>query len=391
MLQTGLRVAPRMSLGTRLALDLMPLGPAAVLARAALVAAGNPALRIVAPGGGQSFHPLFDPDGIATAGDSLTAHVLRQIGGLRLTPRERVLALALTEALEPTGWLGAETKALARDCGVAAEEMEAVLQRLQQLEPSGVFARSLAECLRLQAIDAGEMTQAMTAVLDRLPRIAEGDVAGVAQDCGLALAEIDGAVRRLRSFNPKPGLAFTAPMPAFPPDLLARRTASGWRVERHPAAVRFELRKGVGDPAIARLWSQAIERRADLGLMIAGVVVQRQAAFLEGTGDLLSLTSQELAKAADVHVSTVNRALKGTIMATPSVTGPLRDWTARPVRAEGGPSVTAAKRSLAQLLSDPETTGLSDAALSQALAALGIPIARRTVAKYRLELTGKRA
>ena len=151
MLQTDLRISPRISAGTRLAIDLMPLGLAAVLARAALVAAENPAMRIAVPEGGHGHQPLFDPDGIAAASDSLIGHVVRQIGGLPLTPRQRVLALALTEALEPTGWLDADLWSLARAYGVTKEEMEAVLQLLQTLEPSGVFARSLAECLRLQA------------------------------------------------------------------------------------------------------------------------------------------------------------------------------------------------------------------------------------------------
>lgn len=389
MLQTDLRISPRMSLGTRLAVDLMPLGPSALLARAALVAVENPALRIVAPEGGQGLHPLFDPDAMAAAGGSLIAHVLGQIEMLGLTPRARVLALALAESLEPTGWLGAGIPALARACGVPAQEMESVLHRLQQLEPAGLFARSLAECLRLQAIDSGELTQAMAAVLDRLPLIAAGDAEAVAQDAGLPRAEIESAIRKLRAYNPKPGLAFAAPMPALsPPDLLARRMASGWNVERHPAFPRFEMRRGAGDPASARLWCQAIERRADLGLMISRLVVQRQLAFLEGQGDLLSLTSQDLGKAANVHVATVNRVLKGTVMATPSITGPLRLWMARPVRAEGGATIAAAKRSLARLLSDPATGGLSDAALSRALADQGIRIARRTVAKYRQSLKG---
>ena len=395
MLQTspspGPRLAARLSAGTRLALDLMPLAPAAVFVRAALVAVENPALRIVTPEGAQGFHPLFDPEGVAAAGDSLVAHVLRQIETLRLTAREKIVALALTEALEPTGWLGVEVAVLARACGVAAQEMERVLHRLQQLEPSGLFARTLAECLRIQAIDAGELTPAMEAVLEGLPRIAEGDAIGVARDSGLPPDAIERAVRKIRTFNPKPGLVFTAPMPVTsPPDVIARRGAGGWRAERHPATPRFERRKDMGDPVAARLWAQALARRADLGLMIADQMVQRQSAFLDGTGDMRPLTSQELAQATGLHVSTVNRIVKGTVMATPARTAPLRHWMARPLRAEGGASTAAARHRLGRLLSDPGTAGLSDAALTQMLEGEGIRIARRTVAKYRLALMGRR-
>ena len=349
MLQTGPRIAPQISAGTRLAINLMPLGPAAVLARAALVAAENPALRIAVPEGGRGHQPLFDPDGVPAESDSLIGHIVRQIGALPLTPRQRVLALALTEALEPTGWLGADLGSLARAYGVSQDELEAVLRLLQTLEPSGVFARSLAECLRLQAMDAGIATQAVLAVLDRLPRLAEGDIAGLARDTGLPSAEIERAVRQIRALNPKPGLALSGPMPpAFPPDVIARRTATGWRAERHPALPRLEIYKDVGDPTLARLWQQAISRRADLGLTIANLVLTRQNGFLDGQCDLLTLTSAELAEASDVHVATVNRVLKGTTMSTPLATGPLRLWTARPLQGVGGPSAIAVKRSLAR-------------------------------------------
>lgn len=388
MLETSPRIAPRMTPGVRLAIGLMSVGPAAVLARAALVAAENPALRIVPPGDAFGHRPLFDPDGMAAPEGSLIGHVLRQIGHLNLTPRDRVLALVLVESLEPTGWLGVEIGVLARDCAVAPDALEAVLRRLQTLEPAGIFARSLAECLWLQAEDRDIMDEPMRAVLDRLPRLALGDLAGLAEEAGLTVDAVEHAARQIRALNPKPGLAFSGPTPpAFPPDLVARRGAKGWTVEPHPARTQIELRRGIGDPQVARLWKQAIERRADLGLVIAELIVQRQSSYLDGQGELSVLTSAELSAVVGVHISTVNRVLKGTFMATPSIVAPLRDWTARPIQADGGTSAIFAKSNLKRLLSDPANAGLSDANLSKLLAEMGSAVARRTVNKYRAELS----
>lgn len=391
MLQTTLNVVPRMTAGLGLSIALLPLTSLAVMARAALVASENPALRIVQPQGGQGRRPLLGPEEIAAREDSLIGHVLRQIGQLGLSPRHRVLALALSEALEPTGWLGAELGQLARDCGVPLAEMEIVLQRLQTLEPSGIFARSLSECLRLQAIDAGQATAAVLAVLSRLPLLAAGNLPDLARDSGLSDDAIHKAVRQIRALNPKPGLLFSGPMPpAFPPDLVARRTRVGWIAERHPALPRLEVRRAMGDPRTARLWQQAVERRAELGRVIASLILERQRAFLDGTGDLCALTSAELADATGVHVATVNRVVKGTTVATPSGTGPLRGWMARPLKSAGGPSAAAVKQGLARLLEDPAHAALSDARLALLLALAGLHVARRTVAKYRSQLVGQR-
>lgn len=389
MLQTSPRPGPRMTAGIRQAISLLSLTLTAVLARVALAATENPALRIVPPEGERQHRPLLDPDGLASPGESLIGHVLRQIRQMGLSPRDRVLALALTEALEPTGWLGTELPEIARGCGVPLAEMEAVLRRLQTMEPSGLFARSLAECLRLQAADAGLATSEVAAVLDRLPLLAKGDMKALAQDAGIDPAAVNWAARVIRALNPKPGLAFSGPMPpAAPPDLVARRRVDGWVALPHPALPRLEIRHDTGDRRSASLWQQAVRRRAELGAEIAGLILCRQAAHLDETGDLRAITSVELAAAVGVHVATVNRILKGTTIEAPSGTGPLRDWMARPVRTGGPPAKIVSER-LADLLASPTFGSMSDARLAEVLCREGLTVARRTVAKYRAELTRK--
>lgn len=393
MLQTSSRPAPRLTPGLRQSIALLPLALPTLLARLALAAAENPALRLVPPGDGggpAGQRPLFDADSLAAPAEGLIAHVLRQIDRLNLAPRERVLALVLVEALEPTGWLGRDPARLARECGVPAAQLETILHRLQRLDPAGLFACSLAECLRLQAEDAGIADPAMLAVLDHLPLLAKGDLAALAAATGHAPEDIDRAARRIRGLNPKPGLALGGPLPpALPPDLVAHRDANGWRAAPHPALPRIEIRTGAGDPRQARLWQDAVQRRAAMGQRIAGLILSHQGAALDGSGPLRALTSSELASATGLHLSTVNRILTGTVLATPQGTFPLRQFLSRPLPQNGAPAAQA-MRALAALLDRPGQPRPPDGRLAELLAAQGYPLARRTVAKYRRALAKTR-
>jgi RNA polymerase sigma-54 factor len=175
-------------------------------------------------------------------GPGLHAHVLLWIDRQFPPGDDRRLALALAEVLEPTGWLGEMPEQIAARTGQPLGRLRDVLARLQRIEPAGLFARDLAECLRLQAQAAGVLDAAMQAVLARLDLLARGGVAAVAQAAHVPVAELAAAVARLRGFDPKPGLAFE-PAPAqvsrrHVPDLVARRNeGGGWQAELHPAAL----------------------------------------------------------------------------------------------------------------------------------------------------------
>ena len=117
------------------------------------------------------------------------AHVLAAID-LKVTgEKERAIALALAEALEPTGWLGQPVSVIAARLQVKPREVEAVLRQLQQIEPPGLFARDLAECLKLQALDDGSYDRTMAVVLDHLDLLAAGDLARIATLAKVGLAE----------------------------------------------------------------------------------------------------------------------------------------------------------------------------------------------------------
>lgn len=387
MLTTTPRPGPRLTAGLAQAISLLSLTAGELSARLAVEAASNPALRLVPPAEGP-LRPLFDPGGLAAPAGSLIAHVLAQVAAMRLAPRPLAIALALAEGLEPTGWLGPTPAAVARACGVAEAEVLAVLARLQRMEPGGLFARTLAECLRLQAAAAGDLTPAVGAVLDHLALLARGDLAAIARQTGRPEAELAQAARLIRGMNPKPGLAFEGPMPLPPPaDLAARRTPGGWEAVANPAMFSVEVLPGRGDAAAAAGIGRAVEQRRRIAAQVGTLLLRHQAGWLDG-GALSPLATQALAGAAGLHVATVNRLLRGVSIRTPRGTLPLRALAARPVRPDG-PAAETVKQRLAELLRRAGAGRPSDARLAAQLQAEGLAVARRTVAKYRAAIEGQ--
>lgn len=327
----------------------------------------------------------------AAAAPSLVSHVLGLIDAMRLEPAEARIAEALAGALEPTGWLGSTPAEIARQLGVAIPAVEAVLRRLQdRAEPTGLFARNLAECLRLQAADAGELDPLMIAVLDRLELLAKGDLDRIAREAGTEVDEIRTRLARLRGYDPKPGAGFEPlSTPLREPDLIAQKGRNGWIVSLNRSAlpsitVAAGRAKGRAE---ARALARMVEGRNATLLSVGQEILQRQMAALdEGIGRLEPMTMAEIAGALDLHESTVSRVVAGAAVDTPRGTWWLRMLFTKAAR-EGGPSAGALRDRLARLVADenPEAP-LSDDALAAALAAGGAPIARRTVAKYRAML-----
>ena len=328
---------------------------------------------------------------MAAAGPGLQAHVAGQLAGLRLKGAEARLADGLALALEPSGWLGRPLEVLAAEAGLSPAQAGAVLARVQAAaDPAGLFARGLAECLRLQAEEAGWLDPLAEGVLARLPLVAAGAVDRIARELAAEEAAVEAAIRRIRGLDPKPGARFAAcAAPLREPDLIAVPGPEGWEVRLNDAALpalRLAGGKGPGRSA-ARALLRMVEGRNATLLRVARAILSRQVAALEqGTGALRPMTMAEVAEATGLNQSTVSRAVAGTAVDTPRGTWWLRRLFSRPVRGEG-PAAAALRDSLARLVAaeDPSRP-LADEALAEALAAAGAPVARRTVAKYRAML-----
>ena len=359
-------------------------------------------------------HADLDWDGLANLAEqgpeSLVQFVLRQIDLTIFDPRQRVIAYALSEALEPSGWLGRPLPEIADACGTEEEEVEAVLGIVQRLEPEGVFARDLAECLRIQARERGELDDVMAVVLDNLEVLANGDMAQLARRAGGTVEDVASCLKLIREMNPKPGEAYEAePLRVHAPDVVVSRGKDGWVVDLNrstlPSLVINEEyaaqigKAGRGQAAeagntfvneaigSARWLRRALDQRNSTTLKIAGEIVRQQADFLtQGLSALKPLALKDIAEAVGMHESTVSRVTSGLLLATPKGCYPLKSlFSVSLVTDEGDAKAAAAVRNMIQAIIADEPAGkpLSDDAIAVIVSERGVKLARRTVAKYR--------
>ena len=392
----------QLNIGLQASIRILRADAAGLTAYLEEQAAENPHLRLdpaplPAPGDWlPRWSRAFTRDPVASeqagAGPGMMAHVLAAIDRRMKGVDERAIALALAEALEPSGWLGLPLAGIAAGLQMPVRAVEAVLLRLQEIEPVGLFARDLAECLRLQAQEQGSYDAVMAQVLDNLGLLASGHLAQLAVRIGVAEAEIGLRFRLIRAMNPKPGTEFDtlAVAHAREPDLVAVPVpGGGWEVALNRSslpALRIDA-AAVGKPGglgQARAVLRMVEARNSTLLRVGREVLQRQRAALEAAaGALVPMTMAEIALALDLHESTVSRVVAGTAVDTPHGTWWLRRLFSRGL-GPGQVAGAALRDRLARLVADePRGAPLSDAALAAALSIEGAGVARRTVAKYR--------
>ncbi len=373
-------------------------------------AADNPLLNVVhvAPSIGEwlprwqgfigqsSAHSSDGMADIANPAPGLIAHVMAGIKALDLGPQDRRIALSLTEALEPSGWLGRSLPQVATDCAATVAEVQTVLTRLQTIDPPGIFARNLAECLTLQLQDLGQLDPPMRLLLANLPLLASGDTERLAKLCHTDADGILARFRRIRTLNPKPGAEFgtgSAP-PTREPDLLAEPTETGgWRISLNrsalPSVEVSGTEKGApGHRSHARALQNLVAARNATLLAVGTEIAARQSAALaNGPAALTPLRMADIAETLNLHESTISRVVAGASLDTPRGTWWLRKmFTTRITGLDGhGHSAAALRAVLAELVrqEDPQSP-YSDQALAEALSLhSGVNLARRTVAKYR--------
>lgn len=337
----------------------------------------------------------FPVDQIASAAAGLHEHAWREICLVLSSARERSIAGHFLEALEATGWLGRSVADIARDAGCDRREAEAILQKIQHIDPPGLFARSLAECLKLQAEDAEVLTEELSCLLDNLPMLARGEFDELAMVCGCSRKDIAAHFATIRGFNPKPGLAFGFDdIGSAAPDLVVSMSGDGIKVDLNRSSLpTITVRDATGlteaDQRMldaAKSVARAVERRNISTLQIATEIIRRQSEFLrDGPASLKPLTLRDVAKATGLHESTVSRVTAGLRVDTPRGPLGLRDFFSGALATEGDPISTAAVRTRIGAMIEAEDPAhpLSDAEIAARLSDDGIQIARRTVTKYR--------
>ncbi|AWH36149.1 RNA polymerase factor sigma-54 [Stenotrophomonas sp. ZAC14D1_NAIMI4_6] len=346
--------------------------------------------------------------------ETLADHLLWQLHLSHLSMRDRSIGAALIDALEEDGYLReplatiAETLLPAIHAG--EDEILTVLHQVQRFDPVGVAARCLGECLRLQLdvlpTDTPGLALARQVAAGPLERLPRSGVAGLAHELKQPLAEVETAVALLRSLDPRPGtqIAPLAQDTYVVPDVVVWRQNGLWRaalaahagpkVIIHRGYEQMIRRCGEADAGYLRAQLQearwllkGLQARGETLLRVVHSLIHQQAGFLEfGEQALRPLTLREIAAELGLHESTVSRAIARKHVRTPRGTLPLRAFFASGIDTEGGgeASSTAIQAMIRRLIDDENPRKpLSDAKLADLLKTSGIPVARRTVAKYR--------
>ncbi len=357
-------------------------------------------------GGGEDF-PGIDERGAAEG--SLADHLDAQIGPAARDPRTAFIARHIVGLLDEAGYLPVSLREVAADLGVALAEAEAGLALVQSLDPTGVGARSLGECLMLQAREADRYDPCMARLLDNLDLLARGELPRLKRMCGVDDEDFADMLAELRGYDPKPGLRFgsTGGDPVTPDILVAARADGGWDIRINEATLPrlivnrsyYVEMRGACDDKAARGWLsdkladarwlvKALDQRQKTILKVASELVKQQDGFFRhGVSHLRPLTLRAVAEAIGMHESTVSRVTSNKYLSCERGTFELKYFFTSGVGAtdgEGGASAEAVKAAIRQLIDaeDPKVI-LSDDALVDLLKARGYDLARRTVAKYR--------
>ena len=362
--------------------------------------------------GGASSDSEDLPDYPQTVADKppLREHLMQQIRLVLPDPVERIVAAQLVDQLDEAGYLSGDLDALAATLGMSRRELDGAIERLHGLEPVGVFARSLAECLAIQLRDRNRLDPAMQALLANLELLAKGDKPRLMRLCGIDAEDLDDMIAEIRTLDPRPAAGFDAP-PASPliPDVLMRvvQGGQGWLVELNSDTLPRLIvdrryydtvaRTGNGKARDAKRFLaarlqeanwlvRALDQRARTILRVATAIVERQRAFFEhGISQLRPLVLRDIAEAIEVHESTVSRATANKYIATPRGTFELKFFFSTAVGAAANGEAHSAEsiRHRIKSMVAGESDILSDDAIVSALRREGYDLARRTVAKYR--------
>ncbi|MGH6718670.1 MAG: RNA polymerase factor sigma-54, partial [Alphaproteobacteria bacterium] len=356
----------------------------------------------------------YHDDGVertAAGAVTLRDHLLAQVAVDLADPRDRLIGAHLTDLLDDAGYLRADLAAVALALGCTAERVAAVVQRLQRLDPPGVFARDLKECLKLQLAERNRLDPAMATLVDNLDLVARRDDAQLMRRCGVGADDLADMLAEMRTLNPKPGEVFDVDLPpTVVPDVFVRQAADGWHIELngdtlpkllvnqryHVEISATALSRAERDYLADRLSSaswlvKSLDQRARTILRVAREIVRQQDGFLvHGVQHLRPLVLRDIAEAVGMHESTISRVTTNKYMATPRGIFELKYFFTTAIAATTGDHTVSSEavRHRIRRLIDGEPAGavLSDDRLVEVLRAEGIDIARRTVAKYRESL-----
>jgi RNA polymerase sigma-54 factor len=351
----------------------------------------------------------YNLEAFVSAETTLADHLAEQMALTVPDAAGRMIGRYLIDMVDDAGYLVGDLETVAEKLGAPLAQVEAMLAVLQTLDPPGVCARNLTECLAIQLKERDRFDPAMGALVEHLDLLAKRDLVGLRRLCGVNEEDLADMIAEIRNLNPKPGLIFgsTTVQPVVP-DVLVRTAPDGsWGVELNSDTLpkvlidqRYyaQVVKGARDSKeknyladclqTATWLVRALDQRAKTILKVSSEIVRQQDAFFaRGVQHLRPLNLKAVADAIGMHESTVSRVTANKYMATARGIFELKYFfTPSIASADGGEahSAEAVRHRIRQLIDGEGAEDvLSDDTIVEKLRAAGVEIARRTVAKYR--------
>ena len=345
------------------------------------------------------------------SGQTLREHLLWQLEMENFEPRETLIGEAIIDSINDDGYLTADldeiAAALDDEAGILPQEIEQTLVKVQSLDPIGIGARSLSECIVLQLRQLDHTTPGLKLAIEladgHLDLIANREYGELRRSLRTSEENLHAAVALVKSCNPKPGLAVSPTAAEYiVPDVFVRKIDNRWQVEISPTGVPrlsvnqqyARLLRGSGDHAVLRTQLQearwlirSLEIRNETLMKVATCIVSRQTDFLEhGDEGMKPMVLRDIAEEIGMHESTISRVTTNKYMHTPRGVFEFKYFFSSHLASMSGEdqSSTSVRAKIRKLIgAENPAKPLSDNKIASLLAEQGISVARRTVAKYR--------
>lgn len=363
----------------------------------------------VGSGGGSSFESSdIDYENIVSNTITLRDHIISQIGIIPCSPLVEAVTLHLVDYIDDAGYLRIEAEQLIHNLNITEEVLEDAIGILHELEPPGVGARTLAECLEIQLRDKEIYTPPMQMLVQNLDLLGKHEISRLAQLCHVSQDTLLKMVHTLRRLDPKPGARFThVQMQTLVPDVFVRRNhLGGWSLElntdslpkllinkKYTAYVKNtkerEAKLFLQECQHSASWLlRSLDQRAKTIIKVATEIVRQQDEFFEyGITRLKPMNLKAIAEKIEMHESTVSRVTSNKYISTERGVFELKFFFTAAISSMDGESnysSEAVRHQIRSLIDDEEANAiLSDDKIMELLRLRGVDVARRTVAKYR--------
>ena len=338
---------------------------------------------------------------------SLKEHLTNQIT-LSFKKKDQSVAISLIDYLHPSGWLVYPVEEIAEELNKPLNYVEDIIKQLQCLEPIGIFAKNLSECLKIQLQEKEILDQKYQILIDNLKLITNGKIKTLTKMCGVENDKIIQMINIIKTLNPKPAEDFNSePLRISEPDIIVTKTNKGWKIDLNKSTLpsinldedyineilNLKIDEDDNDFSINKIgeakWLQkAVDQRNKTILKVSSVILQKQIGFFKhGFSHMKPLILKDVADAIGMHESTVSRVTNSKLILTDWGLLSLKDFFSAsiPSSEESNKHAASAVREALKKLISTEVSNkpLSDEKIADVLSNQGIDVARRTVAKYR--------